>query len=81
MGTLVTRIAVTGATAVAAIVARRAVEFGWTALRGEDPPTSGDVSNDTELRDLLLWSAVLAAAIALARKVATSGTRQLLGDE
>lgn len=81
MGTLMTKMAAAGAAAAAAVVARRAVEFGWTFVRGEEPPTAEGVRGDTELRDLLLWSAVLTGAIVLARKIATSKTEQLLGDD
>lgn len=81
MGTLMTKLAAAGAAAAAAVVARRAVEYGWTQLRGEDPPTAADVQDDTELRELLLWAAVLTGAVVLARKVATSTTEQLLGDD
>jgi hypothetical protein len=75
---LVRRMATAGAAAAAAIAARKAVEVGWTMVRGEDPPTSGGVSNDTELRDLLVWSAVLTVAVVVARKVAVSATEDLL---
>jgi hypothetical protein len=75
---LVRRMATAGAAAAAAIAARKAVEVGWTMVRGEDPPTAGGVSNDTELRDLLVWSAVLTVAVVVARKVAVSATEDLL---
>lgn len=79
VGALVRRTAGMGIAALATVVARRAVEYGWTAVRHQEPPSSSDVRNDTELRDLLLWSALLAAAVVVARKIATSTTDRLLG--
>lgn len=79
MGILVTKLAAAGAAAGAAVAARRAVELGWTRIRGEDPPTAADVSDDRDLRDLLLWSAVLAASVMVARRFAANKTEQLLG--
>jgi hypothetical protein len=81
VGPLVTKLAATGAAAAAAVVARRAVEYGWTYVRGEDPPSADEVGDDRELRDLLLWSAVLTGAVVVARKIASSKTEQLLGDD
>jgi hypothetical protein len=76
---LASRMVAAAAAAAAAVAARKAVEVGWHATRGEEPPTSGGLSTDTDLRDLLIWSAVLAAAVVLARRLATSATDSLLG--
>ncbi|MCC5948483.1 MAG: DUF4235 domain-containing protein [Nitriliruptoraceae bacterium] len=76
-----TRLAAAGAAAAAAVAARRAVELGWKLTTGDEPPTARDVADDATLRDLLLWSAVVAGAVIIARKVATSATEDLLGDD
>ena len=68
-----------GAAAAAAVAARRAAEYGWTLMKDEPPPTAAGVRGDTELRDLLLWSGLVAAAVILARKVATDRAERLLG--
>lgn len=81
MNLVVRRLATAGATAAAAIAARKAVEVGWHMVRGEDPPTSGVPRDDAELRDLLLWTAVLSATVLIARKVATSATDSLFGED
>ncbi len=82
MGKLVTRLATTAATTGAVVVARKAAESGWRASRGEAPPTEqGRPRNDAELRDLLLWTVLLGTAVVLARRVATSATRKLLGPD
>lgn len=78
MGTLVRKLAAAGAAAGAAVAARRAVEIGWTMVRGQEPPTAADVVSDTELRDLLLWSVVVVGAVAVARSVAAGATVSLL---
>ena len=50
--------------------------------RGEDPPTRRtDADDDTQLRDLMLWFAVVTIAVMLARKLAASKTEELLTDE
>ena len=81
MNTLLRRMIAAAAAAAAAVAARKAVELGWTLARNEPPPTAEGVRGDTELRDLLLWSALVAGAVVLARKVATDRTEQLFGDE
>ncbi len=68
-----------GAAAAAAVAARRAAEYGWTLVKDEPPPTAAGLSGDTELRDLLLWSGLVAAAVILARKLATDRAERLLG--
>jgi hypothetical protein len=78
VGTLVRKLVAAGAAAGAAVAARRAVELGWTMVRGQEPPTAADVVSDTELRDLLLWSAVVIGAVAVARSVAAGAAVSLL---
>ena len=79
MGILTRKLAAAGAAAAAAVAARRAVELGWKLSTGKEPPTASDLSDDTELRDLLLWSAVVAGAVLIARRIAVSTTEDLLG--
>ena len=81
MNALLRRMIAAAAAAAAAVAARKAVELGWTLARNEPPPTAEGVRGDTELRDLLLWSALVAGAVVLARKVATDRTEQLFGEE
>jgi hypothetical protein len=78
---LLRRMIAAATAAAAAVAARKAVELGWTLARNEPPPTAEGVRGDTELRDLLLWSALVAGAVVLARKIATDRTEQLFGDE
>lgn len=80
MNVLVRRAATTAVTAGAAIAARRAVELGWRARRGEDPPTSGGLQSDAEIRDVLLWSVVLTLSVVVAQRIATRITERLLED-
>jgi hypothetical protein len=75
---MLSKLAAAGAAAGAAVAARRAVELGWTIVRGNEPPTAADVVSDTELRDLLLWSVVVVAAVAVARSVAAGAAVSLL---
>lgn len=81
MNALLRRMIAAAAAAAAAVAARKAVELGWTLAKDEPPPTAEGISGDTELRDLLLWSALVAGAVVLARKVATDRTERLLGDD
>lgn len=78
MGMLMRRFIAAGVAAGAAVAARRGAELGWTLVRGEDPPTAADVTGDAELRDLVLWSALVAGAVIVARLVAKSKTKDLL---
>jgi hypothetical protein len=78
MQALLRRIVTAGAAAAAAVAARKAVELGWGLARDEPPPTAADVQGDAELRDLLLWSALVATAVVVARKLAVSRTEHLL---
>lgn len=79
MDAIVRRMVAAGAAAAAAVAARRAAELGWTLVKDEPPPTAEGVSGDTQLRDLLLWSAIVASTVVLARKVAADRTQRLLG--
>jgi hypothetical protein len=81
MQALLRRIVAAGAAAGAAVVARQAVELGWGLVRDEPPPTAAGVQDDAELRDLLLWSALVAGAVVLARRLAVSRTDRLLGED
>ncbi len=81
MTALLRKMLAAAAAAAAAVAARKAVELGWTLVKDEAPPTADGVRGDTELRDLLLWSGLVAGAVVLARKVATDRTEQLFGDE
>lgn len=79
MPAFLVRMITAAAAAAAAVAARRAVELGWKLATGDEPPTPGEVTGDTELRELVLWSALLAAAVVLARRVITARTEALLG--
>lgn len=79
MQSLVQKMIAAGVAAAAAVAARRVVEYGWTLVKDEPPPTAAGVRGDTELRDLLLWSGLVAGAVVLARKVASDRTERLLG--
>lgn len=71
---------VSGAAAAAAVVAaRRAAERGWRWWHGNEPPRASQVRTDADLRDLLVWSAVVVGAVAAARKLAMAQTERLLG--
>lgn len=78
---MVTALGAAGAAQGAAVAARRAVELGWTIVRGNEPPTAADVVSDTELRDLLLWSAVVVGAVAVARSVGAGVAVSLLSSK
>ncbi|MFO7778705.1 MAG: DUF4235 domain-containing protein [Nitriliruptoraceae bacterium] len=81
MNALLRRMTAAAAAAAAAVAARKAVELGWTLTRDEPPPTADGIRGDAELRDLLLWSALVAGAVVLARKVATDRAEHLFGDD
>ena len=61
MKRLVIRLLTGAASTAAAVVAKRAVELGWERATGDPPPTADGVGDDRDLRDLLVWAAVLAA--------------------
>jgi len=79
MQALLRRIIAAGAAAAAAVAARKAVELGWGLARDGSPPTAVDVQSDAELRDLLLWSVLVAGAVVVARKLAVSRAERLFG--
>ncbi len=81
MNALLRRTIAATAAAAAAVAARKAVELGWALARDEPPPTAEGVRGDAELRDLLLWSALVAGAVVLARKIVVDGTTRLFGDD
>lgn len=81
MNAVLRRMLAAAAAAAAAVAARQAAELGWTLVKDEPPPTAAGVRGDTELRDLLLWSVIVAGAVVLARKVATQRTERLLGPD
>ncbi len=81
MNAVLRRMLAAAAAAAAAVAARKAAELGWTLVKDEPPPTAQSVRGDTELRDLLLWSAVVAGTVVLARKVAVDRTERLLGGD
>ncbi|MFU8840204.1 MAG: DUF4235 domain-containing protein [Nitriliruptoraceae bacterium] len=81
MQALLRRIIAAGAAAAAAVAARKAVEVGWGLAHDGAPPTAADVQGDADLRDLLLWSALVAGAVVVARKLATSRAEQLFGGD
>lgn len=80
---MLSKMAAAGAAVGAGVAARRAVELGWTMVRGSEPPTAADVTNDsdTELRDLLLWAVVVVGAVAVARSVAAGVAVSLLSSK
>ena len=81
MNAVLRKMIAAAAAAAAAVAARRAVELGWTLAKDEPPPTASGVRGDTELRDLLLWSGLVAGAVVLARKIATDRAERLFDDE
>ncbi len=80
MNPMITRLLVGSATTAAAVVAKRAVEFGWERATGDRPPTAQDATDDQGLRDLLIWAAVLTASVTLARKIAQSSVERFADD-
>lgn len=81
MNPLLRKAIIGGVAGGAALAGRRAAELGWRLTRDEPPPTAGDVHDDLELRDLLLWAMVVATTVAIARKLATDRAEELLGDD
>lgn len=79
MSPYLARMASGAAAAAAVVAARRTAEFGWQRWHGSPPPRAADVHTDTDLRDLLVWSAVVIGAVTVARKVAVARTERLLG--
>jgi hypothetical protein len=77
---IITRLLAGAATTAAAVVAKRAVEFGWERATGDAPPTAQKVDGDRDLRDLIVWAAVLTASVTLARKLARRSVERLADD-
>ena len=78
MRTLLIRMAVAGATAGAAVGARKAAEAGWRAYRGEEPPAGNPLSSENDLRDVLLWTGVVAGSVYVAKRLASAATERAL---
>lgn len=77
MNVILARGAAIAATAAATVGAKRVAEFGWERFTGDEPPTAGDVGDDSNLRDLLLWFVVVTTVVAIARTVARKGAQRL----
>lgn len=75
---ILARLAAAGAATAATAAARRGAEQAWRATRGEDPPDpTSAVEDDTDLRDVLVWSLVLAGTVFVAQRVASKATRSI----
>ena len=83
MGLILRKAATTMAVGAAAVAARQLTEVTWKRVRGTEPPTAAavDVDDDTDLRDLLLWSALVAGAVVIARALAKNATESLLSSK
>ncbi len=77
MNPVIARLLAGAATTAAAVVAKRAVELGWQRVTGDTPPTAAKVTDDRDLRDLIIWAGVLTASVTLARKLARSSIDRL----
>lgn len=77
MNAILSKAVAVAATTAAAAGAKRVAEIGWERATGNEPPTAGDVLDDRDLRDLLVWVAVVTVAVALARKLASKGAQRL----
>lgn len=77
MNAIVSKVVATAAATAAAAGAHRAAAFGWERATGKRPPTAADVADDRDLRDLVVWVAVLTLTVALARKLAARGAERL----
>jgi len=77
MNAIVSKAVAVAATTAAAAGAKRVAELGWERATGSQPPTAGDVLDDRDLRDLLVWVAVATVTVALARKLASKGADRL----
>lgn len=58
-----------GSAAFGGWVMRRALEQGWRATRGEDPPKNPGAA-DVDWRDAILWSVAAGVTIGLGRVLA-----------
>lgn len=77
MHAIVSKVVATAAATAAATGAHKAASFGWERVTGKPPPTAAEVGDDRDLRDLILWVAVVTLAVALARKLATRSAERL----
>ncbi len=77
MNAILSKAVAVAATTAAAAGAKRVAEVGWERVTGNEPPTAGDVLDDRDLRDLMVWVAVVTVAVALARKLASKGAQRL----
>lgn len=80
MNPIIARLLAGAATTAAAVVAKRAVEFGWERATGDAPPSAEGISDDRDLRDLIIWAGVLAASVTLARKLAQRSIERFAED-
>ena len=69
MGKLMWKIMGTGAAAGAAVVARKLVNSGWTAVTGKKPARPGDT--EVSLPQVLGWAVASGASVQVARVLAT----------
>ena len=72
------KLASAGATAVAALVASKATETGWRFITGHDAP-HGDDDDEVSVLQVVVFAAVSAAAVALARRYAVRGAKKWYG--
>ena len=77
MNAILSKAVAVAATTAAAAGAKRIAEFGWQRATGSQPPTAGDVVDDRDLRDLMVWVALVTVAVALARRLAAKGAERL----
>lgn len=77
MNAIMSKAVATAASSAAAAGAHRAATFGWERVTGKRPPTAADVADDRDLRDLVVWVAVVTLAVALARRLAARGAERL----
>ena len=62
--------------ALSAFAVRRALQAGWTRVRGEEPPLNPDLP-DVHWRDALVWGAAVGFAGGLFRAVGRRGAAAL----
>lgn len=77
MRTMLIRLAAAGAATGAALAARQAAEAGWRMSQGTEPPTLRDP--DADLREVVIWTATVAGAVYVAKRLASSATQRALG--
>ncbi|TVR37480.1 MAG: DUF4235 domain-containing protein [Nitriliruptor sp.] len=77
MNAILSKAVAVAATTAAAAGAKRVAEIGWERATGNRPPTAVDVVNDRDLRDLVVWVAVVTVAVAVARTLAQKGADRL----